>query len=109
MYTVYFHHIVIVFDKLSEYGEKILYTYVYHIVGCLGNCEALDEITDLVHQMLSVCAPLGAVRSYQKQTTALLNEFQFFCKKNFSGLHTGQFLVIDYSFFSCPSAEKKFK
>ena len=38
-------------------GKK-LHTYVYHIVYNLGNCEALHEITDLVHQMLSVCAPL---------------------------------------------------
>ena len=43
-------------------GKKILYTYVYHIVGYLillgtivGNCEALHEIMDLVD--LSVCAP----------------------------------------------------
>ena len=28
----------------------ILYTYVYHIVGYLGNGEALREITDLVHE-----------------------------------------------------------
>ena len=38
------------------------YTYIYHIVGYLGNCKALHEITDLVHEMLSVCAPLGLVR-----------------------------------------------
>ena len=34
------------------------YTYVYHIVGYLGNCEVQHEITDFVHEMLSVCAPL---------------------------------------------------
>ena len=45
-------------QKLSQYGEKILYTHVYHIVGYLGKCEALHEITDFAHQMLSVCAPL---------------------------------------------------
>ena len=44
-------------QKLSQYGEKILYTYAHHIVGYLGNCGALHEITDLVHEMLSVCAP----------------------------------------------------
>ena len=38
--------------------KKILYTYVYHIIGYLENCEALHEITDLVHEMLNVCAPL---------------------------------------------------
>ena len=32
----------------------MLYAYVYH----MGNCEALHEITDLVREMLSVCAPL---------------------------------------------------
>ena len=46
-------------QKLSQYGEKILHTYyVYHIVGYLEKCEALHEITDFVHKMLSVCAPL---------------------------------------------------
>ena len=44
--------------KLSQNDEKILYTHVYHIVGYLGNCEDLHEITDLVNEMLSVCAPL---------------------------------------------------
>ena len=43
--------------KLSQYGKKVLYTYAYHMVNYLGNSEALHEITDLVHQMLSVCAP----------------------------------------------------
>ena len=57
MYTVFFHHIVIVFVRNYHYVEKILYNYVYHIVGYLGYCEALHEITDLVHEMLSVCAP----------------------------------------------------
>ena len=47
-------------QKLSQYGEKILYTYVYHIVYYLRKCEALYEITDFVHEMLSVCAPLEA-------------------------------------------------
>ena len=32
-------------QKLSQYGEKILYAYVYHILCSLGNCEALHEIT----------------------------------------------------------------
>ena len=45
-------------QKLSQYGEKILYTYVYHLVGYLGKCEALHEIIDLMHEMVSVCAPL---------------------------------------------------
>ena len=44
-------------QKLSQYGEKIPYTYVYHIVNYLRNCEALHEIMALVHEMLSVCAP----------------------------------------------------
>jgi len=48
-------------QKLSQYGEKIPYTYVYHTVGYLRNCEALQEITDLVHEMLSVCAPLVTI------------------------------------------------
>ena len=43
--------------KLSQYGKKILYTYVYHIVYYLRKSEALHEITDFVHEMLSVCAP----------------------------------------------------
>ena len=33
-----------------------MYTYVYYIVDYLVICEALHEIKDLVHQMLSVCA-----------------------------------------------------
>ena len=45
--------------KLSQYGKKIPYTYVYHIVYCLRKCEALHEITVFVHEMHSVCAPLG--------------------------------------------------
>ena len=44
--------------KLSYYGKKILYTYVYHIVGYLGKCEALHEIINFVREMLSICAPL---------------------------------------------------
>ena len=36
--------------------KKILYAYVHPIVGYLENCEALLAITDLVHEMLSVCA-----------------------------------------------------
>ena len=58
MHTVFLNHIVIVFvrrQKVSQYGDKILYEYVYHIVGYLGNCEALHQITDLVQEMLSVC------------------------------------------------------
>ena len=47
MYTVFFNLV-----------EKILHTYVYHFIGSLGNCEALHEITDLVHEMLIVCAPI---------------------------------------------------
>ena len=58
MYTVFFHHIVIVFDRnYHNMMKKILYTYVYHIVDYLGNCEVLYEIMDLMHQLLSVCAP----------------------------------------------------
>ena len=64
MYTVFFHHIVIVFVRnVSQYGEKIVYTYVYHIVSYLGNFEALYEITDLVHEMLSVCARLRYIHT----------------------------------------------
>ena len=36
----------------------MLYTYVYSIVYYLRKCEALHEITDFVHEMLSACAPL---------------------------------------------------
>ena len=46
-----------IWHKLSQYGKKILYTYVYHIVYYLRKCEALHEITDVEYQMLSVCAP----------------------------------------------------
>ena len=48
-----------IWHKLSQYGKKILYTFVYHIVYYLGNYGALHEITDLAwdYQMLSVCAP----------------------------------------------------
>ena len=57
--VVYFHHIVIVSDICyHNMVKKILYTYVYHIVYYLRKCEALHEITDFVHEMLSVCAPL---------------------------------------------------
>ena len=45
--------------KLSQYGKKILYTYVYHVIFYLRKYEALHEITDFVHEMLNVCAPLG--------------------------------------------------
>ena len=48
---------------MHEFHEKkILYAYVYHVVGYLGKCEALHEITDFVHEMLSVCAPLRDLR-----------------------------------------------
>ena len=57
MYTVFFYHIVIVYVRNDHnMVKKILYTYIYHIVYYQGNCEALHEITDLVHQMFSVCA-----------------------------------------------------
>ena len=50
----FFHHIVIVSDKnYHNMVEKRLYAYVYHIVGYLGKCEVLHEITDLVHEMLT--------------------------------------------------------
>ena len=47
--------------KLSQYGNKILYTYVCHIVYYPRKCEALHEIIDFMHEMLSVCAPLEAI------------------------------------------------
>ena len=31
---------------------------MYHIIDYLGKCESLHEITDSMHEMLSVCAPL---------------------------------------------------
>ena len=40
------------------------YTYVYHIVDYLGNCEALYEITDLVHKMLNVHLTLTVERDF---------------------------------------------
>ena len=56
--AVFFHHIVIVSDvNYHNMVKKILYTYAYHTVYLLRKCEALDEITDFVHQMYSVCAP----------------------------------------------------
>ena len=58
-------------QKLSQYGEKILYTYVYHIVGYLINYEALHEITNLVHEMLSVCAPLQSICRAERLRFAL--------------------------------------
>ena len=39
--------------KLSQYGKKLLYTYVYHVVYY----PALHEIINFVHEMLNVCAP----------------------------------------------------
>ena len=52
MNTAFFYHIVIVFVRnYHNMVKKYCKTYVYHIVGYLGNCEA-------VHEMLSVCAPL---------------------------------------------------
>ena len=58
MYTVFFSPYCDSFwHKLSQYGKKIVYTYVYHIVYYLRKFEALHEITDFVHEMLSVCAP----------------------------------------------------
>ena len=56
-YTVFFYHIVIISDaNYHNMVKKVLYTSVYHIVYYLGNSEALHEITDHVHEMLSVCA-----------------------------------------------------
>ena len=59
MYIVFFHHIVIVFVRNYHNMVKKFYipTYGYHILCYLGNCEALHEITDLVQDMVSVCAP----------------------------------------------------
>ena len=52
-YTVFFlpycDHLC---QKLSHYGKKILYTYVYYIVYYPRKCEALHEITDFVHEMM---------------------------------------------------------
>ena len=61
VYSIFSSYFDIFCQKLSQYGEKILHTYVHHIAGYLGNCEALHEITDLVHEMLSVWAPLRTV------------------------------------------------
>ena len=44
--AVFFHHIVIVSDL-----------NYHNIVYYLEKCEALLEITDFVHETLSVCAP----------------------------------------------------
>ena len=46
---------------VSQVTNNVVYIcvqYLYHILGYLGNCEFLHQITDLVHEMLSVCAPL---------------------------------------------------
>jgi len=58
-YTIFFRHIVIVSGKNFHNMVKKyrVATDVDHIVGYLGNCEALHEITDHMHEMLSVCAP----------------------------------------------------
>ena len=57
-YTVFVYLFVIISDiNYHNMVKKILYNYVYHIVYYLGKCEALHEITDFVHEMLSVCAP----------------------------------------------------
>ena len=42
-----------------------MHTYAYHIVYYQGKCEALHEITDFVHEMLSVYAPLEEVMQVQ--------------------------------------------
>ena len=65
-------------QKLSQYGEKILYTYVYHIVGYLGNCEALHEITDFVHEMLSVCASFNSRIQIFQVRVVIFSIFSFF-------------------------------
>ena len=39
--------------KLSQYGKRILHSYVYHIVYYLRKYEALHEITDFVNEMLT--------------------------------------------------------
>ena len=57
VYSIFSPYCDSIWLKLSQYGEKILYAYAYYIVGYLWNCEPLHEITDLVHEMLSVCAP----------------------------------------------------
>ena len=53
-YTVFFHHIVIV---LVIIYHNMVKKYYIHMYNKLYNCEDLHEITDLFHEMLSVCAP----------------------------------------------------
>ena len=53
-YTIFFHHIVIV---LVRNYHNMVKKYYIHIYTTIYNCKALHEITDHVHEMLSVCAP----------------------------------------------------
>ena len=69
MYTVFFHHIVIASEK--NYHNMVK-KYCIHMYTKLYNYEALHEITDFVHEMLSVCAPLhgGGTLGQQLNATA---------------------------------------
>ena len=55
--AVFFHHIVNVSDINYHNMVKKYCIHMYSIVYYLRNCEALHEITDFMHEMLSVCAP----------------------------------------------------
>ena len=67
IYSIILPHCDSFSQKLSQYGEKILYSYVYQFINYIGNCEALHEITDLVHEMLSVCAPLQYTKFLERR------------------------------------------
>ena len=81
------------YQKISQYGKKILYTYAYHIVHYLENCEALNEITDLVHAMFSVCAPLECREAHlfcgwqEKKSNIYRTTYVFSLTSNFINLH----------------------
>ena len=62
MCTVFVHHIVIVFVRnyhymVKKYGIHLYTTFLVSWESVKPN-QPLHEITDLVHEMLSVCAPL---------------------------------------------------
>ena len=56
MHTEFLHHIVTVYVRNChnmEKEKKLPWSFAWE-----KKIEALDEITDFVHEMLSVCAPL---------------------------------------------------
>ena len=53
-YTVFFYHIVIVYVR--NYHNMVK-KYCLEALHEKKKIEALHEITDFVHEMLSVCAP----------------------------------------------------